>query len=548
VSSAISVTLDNKNCYFSQTLISRITRIQVRASGMGRDVEGAFVYDNAIRTALFTPTAFLAPNQEYKVTIECDRTGLSSVFTDHCFFFITEAAPSVNLVISHPPSSRSYFAEDVYVAGPGSYRRLLRAICEHFEYDEIAVSSICVSLANGSLFPIKDSDDANTLRDGDVVTLTMVGDVSPTVGAAAPQTMPAPVRFSVLEIEQSALAVGELLHRGMFSSVYRARWRGSDVAVKVLRTDSSTRTRDALASELEVLSMLHHPRILTLMAICRDLQSFEGAVGLVMELMVGGSLYQVLHGGASHPQRPTTDSRRLKLALDIADGMRFLHHSRVVHRDLKSGNVLLDSDGRAKIADFGLSSVRTSSESLVTGVVGTVAWTAPEVLREEAEVRMSSDVYSFGVVLWEIFTGNVPWQGFSVIQIMSFVGVQNRRLVIPNNLVDSVKALVENCFGAADAREDFGAIYSTLHDQMLVALRRENAIAQEVPDCFLCPIGMEMMTDPVICSDGHSYERQHIQDWLQTSNRSPKTNLDLPNRTLIPNVALRAAIAAFSSS
>jgi len=84
------------------------------------------------------------------------------------------------------------------------------------------------------------------------------------------------------------------------------------------------------------------------------------------------------NGGAGW--RPSLTAEKIHIVLDIADSMRFLHSSRVVHRDLKSSNVLIDVGGRAKISDFGLSRTRDASMSHVTGVVGTVAWTAPEVL------------------------------------------------------------------------------------------------------------------------------------------------------------------------
>jgi serine/threonine protein kinase len=106
---------------------------------------------------------------------------------------------------------------------------------------------------------------------------------------------------------------------------------------------------------------------------------------------------------------------KLQIALDIVSGMSFLHESRIFHRDLKSGNVLIESAGRAKIADFGLSKLIDINATHAMGLIGSVAWTAPEVLQEEV-YRDSADVYSFGVILWEL--------------LMNVISRQNRGLFV----------------------------------------------------------------------------------------------------------------------
>ena len=118
----------------------------------------------------------------------------------------------------------------------------------------------------------------------------------------------------------------------------------------------------ALEAELAVLSRMHHPRVLLLMGVCVDLPAppaaYSGQRALVTEWMARGSLHQVLHAqagaeGAEALWRPETLSQQLQCMLDVAEGMRFLHHAGLVHRDLKSGNVLVDEGGRCKVADFG---------------------------------------------------------------------------------------------------------------------------------------------------------------------------------------------------
>ena len=320
--------------------------------------------------------------------------------------------------------------------------------------------------------------------------------------------------------------------------------------------DKGDRVAAALAAELRVLSSLHHPRLVTLMCICRDPSPAEGSVALVMEYMPDGSLYRILHESSSSDVErklgPSSSiSTRLRVALDIAEGMRFLHHSRIIHRDLKSGNVLLGDNGRAKIIDFGLSAIRDIATSRVTGLVATAAWSAPEAIRGE-QIRQKSDVYSFGVILWELFTGLMPWQGLTLMQIMSAVGMQGRRLEVPpttsRSLSTDTRTLIASCFEDEAARPSFDAIVELLGSQYLAAAREEHRILKECPDEYLCPIGLEPMVDPVICADGHTYERANIEAWLVAHNTSTKTNVDLLNRMLHPNHTLRSIIASFRES
>jgi serine/threonine protein kinase len=104
---------------------------------------------------------------------------------------------------------------------------------------------------------------------------------------------------------------------------------------------------------------------------------------------------------------------RNKMAYQAAKGMHFLHSSGIVHRDLKSLNLLLDSKWNVKVSDFGLTKFR---EELKRGnakeIQGSVHWTAPEILNEVIDVDyMLADIYSFGIILWELSTRQQPYMG-----------------------------------------------------------------------------------------------------------------------------------------
>jgi serine/threonine protein kinase len=349
---------------------------------------------------------------------------------------------------------------------------------------------------------------------------------------------------SLLEIQRDELIIMGKLCSGGFSTVYRGEWRYTSIAVKVLRCAIGDKAYASLQTELAVLSQLRHPRILTLMGVCRDLHTADGSVGLLMELMERGSLYSILHSNFASPFAPTSTIERLRLALDIADGMRFLHHSGVVHRDLKSGNVLVSGDGRAKIADFGLSSYHQQAQTHVTNVMGTPAWSSPEVIRGEGAITASADVFSFGVILWELLTGLSPWEGKTTVQII-FMSMQGTNLSLNHTVrTDSpdVAYMMDRCFLGATSRPKFSELYKEVSILLTEAVAVTVAPNVYVPDSFICCIGYEMMTDPVICADGHSYERTNIEQWLEQSDRSPKTNLVLAHKNLIPNYALKELI------
>ncbi|XP_040952408.1 receptor-like serine/threonine-protein kinase ALE2 isoform X1 [Gossypium hirsutum] len=214
--------------------------------------------------------------------------------------------------------------------------------------------------------------------------------------------------FALAELEKATdkFSSKRILGEGGFGRVYGGVMEdGSEVAVKLLTRDSQNRDREFIA-EVEMLSRLHHRNLVKLVGIC-----IEGHIRcLVYELVPNGSVESHLHG-VDKDERPLDWDARLKIALGAARGLAYLHEDsnpRVIHRDFKASNVLLENDFTPKVSDFGLAREATEgSQHISTRVMGTFGYVAPEYAMT-GHLLVKSDVYSFGVVLLELLTGRKP--------------------------------------------------------------------------------------------------------------------------------------------
>lgn len=228
--------------------------------------------------------------------------------------------------------------------------------------------------------------------------------------------------------------------------MFKGEWGGHTVAVKVLQTayTSNSRELDSFRQEIAVLSGLRHPNIIAFLAAC----TIPPDICIIEELAENGSLHGRLHGpsGSSNRCRPMPIKEVIQVAIDVAQAMVYLHPN-IVHRDLKSQNVLLDADGRAKVCDFGIAKFKDRTfVSTVNGQAGTPAYMAPELF-DGVNATEKVDVYSFAVLLWECLTGKVPWGHVpSPMQIIYYVGVLNQRPKMPSAVPEDIKSLIQECW------------------------------------------------------------------------------------------------------
>ena len=225
------------------------------------------------------------------------------------------------------------------------------------------------------------------------------------------------------EIPLAELHMGARIGSGAFGEVVRAIYQGTDVAVKRM-SSAATGAAGDFRREVALLTKLRHPHVVLFMGACVT----PSELCIVMEFAANGSLWAVLHGRA---RGECTPRRRLQWAAETAKGMAYLHSRSppIVHRDLKSGNLLVCQDWHIKVSDFGLA--RTKSSDAARTQVGTYAWMAPEVL-ENKPYDERADIYSFAIVLWELLTAVEPFKGMHPMQVMRAIDKGERPPVPPN--------------------------------------------------------------------------------------------------------------------
>ncbi|KAJ7547346.1 hypothetical protein O6H91_08G081400 [Diphasiastrum complanatum] len=352
------------------------------------------------------------------------------------------------------------------------------------------------------------------------------------------------------------LAEDHRLGEGGYGVVYKGKLHHTNVAIKVLKEDTSQGVQE-FQHEVEVLGRIHHPHMVLLLGCCPE------KACLVYEFMANGSLEDRLrcHGGT----RPLPWYTRLKIQAEIATALYSLHSSKpdpIIHRDVKLGNILLDQNFVSKIGDVGLATLipqsladKNSTCFRDTMPVGSFAYIDPEY-QHTGFYGPKSDVYAFGIVLLQLLTGRSP---VGIIQFVkdslasgSFADVLDRSAGDwPLTEARQVAVLALECSRLKRKnRPDIASILPILdmiresaEDWAAKSITDEEPNSQEnAPELYICPILNEVMEDPVIAADGYTYEHAAIQQWLQEHDTSPLINLPLDHRILIPNHSLRSAI------
>ncbi|KAG6525771.1 serine/threonine-protein kinase STY13-like [Zingiber officinale] len=270
------------------------------------------------------------------------------------------------------------------------------------------------------------------------------------------------------EIDLSKLEIRYVIAQGTYGTVYRGSYDGQDVAVKVLdwgedgmATEAETASlRASFQQEVAVWHKLDHPNVTKFVGASMgttDLkiptknssssESFSHparACCVVVEYLPGGTLKQYLF---KNRRRKLPYEIVVQVALDLSRGLSYLHSKKIVHRDVKTENMLLDAERNLKIADFGVARVEAQNPKDMTGETGTLGYMAPEVLDGKPYNR-KCDVYSFGICLWEIYCCDMPYPDLSFAEVSSAVVRQNLRPNVPRCCPSAMASIMRKCWDA----------------------------------------------------------------------------------------------------
>ncbi len=254
------------------------------------------------------------------------------------------------------------------------------------------------------------------------------------------------------QIAYCELIFCELIGEGSISQVYKGRWQEQEVAIKLLSAPLSQAEGKEFSREVAIISRLRNSYIVPFYGACLE----EKNACLVMEWAPKGSLYQCLGKKQFNPLQCK------QIALDIARGLQYLHnHHQMIHGDLRSQNVLLTNEFRAKLADFGL--VRTSGYSIqsIGKISQGLAWCAPEILASE-EMTLKADIYSFGMILWELCMDKRPFFRLSSAELIKHIAAGQRE-ELSDEIPVEVKSLIMACWSAKpEERPDASSLITQL--------------------------------------------------------------------------------------
>lgn len=263
----------------------------------------------------------------------------------------------------------------------------------------------------------------------------------------------------IVEVVVRRLRTGEKLGVGAFGEVFKGTYQDEPVAIKKLSATLANNAAavEAFRAEVGVLFSLRHPHVLKVVAA----RTTPPDPMVLTEFMSRGTLFDVLHKARVAPTWPVVK----RILSHVAAGMAYLHSQSLVHRDLKSANVLLDASFTAKVSDFGLTTAvaTAAGESAAGGLCGTLQYLAPEVLAAVAPHTPASDVYAYGVLMWELVARTPPYLGEDPHVVAGRVVDEGYRPPPAPNCLQLYRDLMVRCWAqAAAARPTFAQVVAVL--------------------------------------------------------------------------------------
>jgi len=289
--------------------------------------------------------------------------------------------------------------------------------------------------------------------------------------------------LSRIEVQPSELNLFEKVGTGCTAEVFRGEFRGKTVAIKHIewsKLASKEAHQKAFDREAAIMAKVQHENLVQLLGIC----SIEKPLRVITEFCAGGCCFELLHNHADDIELQL--SQQLKMSIDVAKAMQYLHQfePQIIHRDLKSLNLLLKSpvlnsntNPIVKVSDFGLARMKESSGAdwgKMTIAAGTCHWMAPEV-HHGSNYDNKVDVYSYSMILFEILCREIPFEEEEPASVGGLIlkGQRPDLEAVPPDTPRELEALMVKCWDAVPSdRPDFPTI-----------LREIYRVVQNAPGC-----------------------------------------------------------------
>ncbi|KAK8557912.1 hypothetical protein V6N13_008740 [Hibiscus sabdariffa] len=356
------------------------------------------------------------------------------------------------------------------------------------------------------------------------------------------------IEFSLLDIKEAtkdfdrSYKIAEGARRNVY---YKCVLRHTEVAVKVLGR-SSFEDPFEFQQEVDDLIKLRHPNLVTLIGACPRERV------LIYEYVSNGSLED--HLNCRNDMPPLSWQSRMHIATQLCSTLLFLHSGKLVHGNLKPGNILLDDNFGCRLTDFGVCRALSLLEnSSTTESSNSNPYLDPD-FRNTKIVSHSMDLYSFGIIVLQLLSGRST-QGIAEIAQNELLNGGNLSSFLdssagnwPHQITQLTHLAIRCCDMNRSRRPDLVSdVFKVLETMKpsgasISHVTDSDEDNHEPPSYFICPILQGVMTDPHVAADGYTYEASALQDWLAGHDTSPMTNLRLPNLDLIPNFPLRSAI------
>jgi len=268
-------------------------------------------------------------------------------------------------------------------------------------------------------------------------------------------------------IRPEQLTFGNPLGAGGSAQVYRGTWQGlpgQEIAIKKI---SGVSHLEEMTKEINALRRLRHPRLVRFIGACIQ----PPLLLVVTEFMSGGSLHDRLFDQKGK-QNPLSQQQRGLIAVQMAEGLAFLHSQRIIHRDMKSMNILLDAASHAKICDFGLAQQMTLEATHITrkqeGEGGSPRYMAPECYDpRHGKLTEKVDIWALGCIFIEVFAGILPYADcMSMAQLSARILVQKQPPQCPTSVSPALRGLISACFNFnGDLRPSAADLHRQLQQQ-----------------------------------------------------------------------------------